>query len=82
MNSEQALQEVLQTFCEVETAGPIYRGDNQEIFQRLGQSARKKFEAARHKLSKMALGGNLEDQKILQFFKQINTHILRTHNKH
>ena len=71
MTSDQARDQLLKAFLEIENTGPIYRGDNQEIFQHLGQSVRKKFEATRHKLSKMALGGNLEDEKILQSFRQV-----------
>jgi radical SAM superfamily enzyme YgiQ (UPF0313 family) len=71
MNSDQARDQLLQTFLEIETSGPIYRGDNQEILRNLGTSIRKRFEAARHKLSKKALTGNLEKEDILQSFKQV-----------
>ena len=71
MNSDQARDELFRTFSEIENSGPIYRGDNQEIFQHLGHSVRKRFEAARHKLSKMALAGGLEPENILQSFRQI-----------
>jgi p-methyltransferase len=73
MNSDQARDELFRTFLEIENSGPIYRGDNQEIFQHLGHSVRKRFEATRHKLSKIALGRELEPEKILQSFRPILT---------
>jgi p-methyltransferase len=71
MNSDQARDQLFRTFLAIENSGPIYRGDNQEIFRRLGPSVRKKFEATRHKLSKMALTGNLEKESIFQSFRQV-----------
>ena len=71
MNSGQARDQLFRTFLAIEKSGPIYRGDNQEIFRRLGPSVRKKFEATRHKLSKMALVGNLEKENVLQSFRQV-----------
>ncbi len=71
MNSDQARDQLFKAFLEIENSGPIYRGDNQEIFQRLGPSMRKRFEAVRHKLSKTALGGGLEQEKILHAFRPI-----------
>jgi p-methyltransferase len=43
MNSDQAREQVLKTFLEIENSGPIYRGDNQEILSRMGPSLRKKI---------------------------------------
>ena len=71
MNSGQARDQLFRTFLAIEKSGPIYRGDNQEIFRRLGPSVRQKFEATRHKLSKMALAGNLEKENVLQSFRQV-----------
>jgi anaerobic magnesium-protoporphyrin IX monomethyl ester cyclase len=71
MNSDQARDELIKTFLEIENSGPIYRGDNLEILRQLGPSVRKRFEATRHKLSKTALGGGLEQATILQSFRQI-----------
>lgn len=71
MNSDQARDQIVKTFLEIENSGPIYRGDNQEIFRLLGPFGRKKFEAARHQLSKMALTGKLEKENILQSFKLV-----------
>ncbi len=71
MNSQEAREQLLRTFLEIENSGPIYRGDNQDIFQRLGPSGRRKFEATRHQLSKKALTGDLETENILQTFRQV-----------
>ncbi len=71
MNSDQARDQIVNTFFEMENSGPIYRGDNQEIFRLLGPFGRKKFEAARHQLSKMALRGSLEKEHILESFKLV-----------
>jgi hypothetical protein len=71
MNSDQAREQVLKTFLEIENSGPIYRGDNQEILSRMGPSLRKKFEATRQKLSKKALTGKLETETILKSFRQV-----------
>ena len=71
MTSGQARDELIKTFLAIENSGPIYRGDNQEILQQLGPAVRKEFEAVRHRLSKMALKGNLKPEKILQSFRQV-----------
>jgi p-methyltransferase len=71
MNSDQARDQLLRTFMEMEGSGPIYRGDNQEILRRLGPSGRKQFDATRHKLSKKALSGNLEKETILESFRPV-----------
>jgi radical SAM superfamily enzyme YgiQ (UPF0313 family) len=71
MNSEQAREQLLKTFLEMEDSGPIYRGDNQEILRHLGPSGRKKFEAMRHKLSKKLLAGDLDKETILHSFRQV-----------
>lgn len=71
MNSDQARDQIVKTFFEIENSGPIYRGDNQDILRLLGPFRRKKFEAARHRLSKMALTGKLGKENILQAFKLV-----------
>ena len=68
MNSDQAKEHILQTFFEIENSGPIYRGDNQDIFHQIGPKARKKFEATRHSLSKAAASGHLKKHDILHAF--------------
>ena len=69
MNSDEARDQVLKTFFEVENSGPIYRGDNQDLLRELGPVLRKKFEATRHRLSKLALTGKLDKATILTSFK-------------
>jgi anaerobic magnesium-protoporphyrin IX monomethyl ester cyclase len=70
MNSDQAREQVVKTFFEIENSGPIYRGDNQDIIRLLGPVRRRKFVAARHHLSKMALTGTLDEKKMLRSFEQ------------
>ncbi|MCP4624121.1 MAG: radical SAM protein [bacterium] len=69
MNSEQAKDQVLKTFFEVENCGPIYRGDNQDLLRNLGPVLRKKFGVTRHRLSKLALTGKLDKALTLESFK-------------
>jgi radical SAM superfamily enzyme YgiQ (UPF0313 family) len=71
MNSEQAREQVLKTFLEIENSGPIYRGDNQDIIRGMQPGMRIQFYAMRHKLSKMALTGELSEEKMIQSFKQV-----------
>ena len=68
MNSDEAKAHIMQTFFEIENSGPIYRGDNQDIFSKIGPQARKKFEATRHLLSKAAVSGQLNKTDILHAF--------------
>jgi len=71
MNFEQAQEQVLKTFFDIEQSGPIYRGDNQNSIFQLGAVVRKGFYTTRHQLSKMALNGKLDKEKTLKSFKQI-----------
>jgi anaerobic magnesium-protoporphyrin IX monomethyl ester cyclase len=71
MNSDQARDQVLKTFLEIENSGPIYRGDNQEFLRDLGPALRKKFESTRHQLSKLALTGELEPATLYKTFKAV-----------
>jgi hypothetical protein len=71
MDSDQAIEQVLKTYHELQNSGPIYRGDNQDILNALGPQRRKKFEAMRHKLSKAALAGQLGSQEIILSFSKM-----------
>jgi p-methyltransferase len=71
MNSDQAREQILKAFFEIENSGPIYRGDNQNIIRLLEPAGRRKFYAARHKLSKMTLTSPPDTDKMLQSFKQV-----------
>jgi radical SAM superfamily enzyme YgiQ (UPF0313 family) len=71
MNCDQAREQVLKTFFEIENSGPIYRGDNQDQIRGLKPGVRMEFYAMRHKLSKVALSGDLGNEKMLQSFKRV-----------
>jgi radical SAM superfamily enzyme YgiQ (UPF0313 family) len=71
MNSEQAKEDILKTFFKIDNSGPIYRGDNQDIFYQIGPKLRKEFEVVRHRLSKAAASGHLKQSDILQSFSQL-----------
>jgi radical SAM superfamily enzyme YgiQ (UPF0313 family) len=73
MSSDLAKKYILQTFFEIENSGPIYRGDNQDIFHQIGPRARKKFEATRHLLSKAAVSGRLNKHDIIHAFDPLKT---------
>ena len=73
MNSDLAKMYILQTFFEIENSGPIYRGDNQDIFHQIGPQARKKFEVTRHLLSKAAVSGQLNKHDIIHAFDPLIT---------
>ena len=71
MNSDQAKEHIIQIFFEIENSGPIYRGDNQDIFHHIGPKTRKKFESVRHLLSKAAVNGQLKQHDIFQSFDRL-----------
>ncbi|MBW1999709.1 MAG: radical SAM protein, partial [Deltaproteobacteria bacterium] len=68
MNTEQAREQVLKTFFQMENSGPIYREDNQEMLSSLGPKGRREFEAQRHRISKQALRGKDVKDDILKSF--------------
>lgn len=71
MNSDQARNQLVKTFFEIKNSGPIYRGDNQDIFRCIGPFVRRKFEAARHNLAKVDLKGQLDKNEIMQVFSEV-----------
>ena len=71
MNSDQARDQIVKTFFEIENSGPIYRGDNQDIFRCMEPFVRKKFEVTRHNLSKAALKGPLDKNETIQVFNKV-----------
>jgi radical SAM superfamily enzyme YgiQ (UPF0313 family) len=73
MNSDQAKAQILHTFFDIENSGPIYRGDNQDIFHQIGPLTRKKFEATRHLLSKTAVSGQLRKHDVIHAFDPLLT---------
>jgi len=71
MNSIQARKHVKKTFLELEKSGPIYRGDNLDIFLDLNPNQRKQFLTKRHELSKLAIKNQLEQKDIIREFSKI-----------
>ena len=70
MDSDRAMHYALKAFLALENSGPIYRGDNQDLLQRLSTLQRSRFRTARQVLSKKAMGGPLPSDEILKAFKQ------------
>lgn len=71
MNSKQAREQILRAFLEIENSGPIYRGDDQDLLQRLSPRQRKNFAVSRHKLAKLSLQNILEKNQIINTFSEI-----------
>ena len=71
MNSEEAKKHLLQTFFELNNSGPIYRGDNLDMFSRIGPRNSRRFAALRHRLSKASMQGRIEPDEILQSFAKL-----------
>lgn len=76
MNTDQAKEHIVKTFFELNNSGPIYRGDNLDIFHRMGSKRRKSFESVRHRLSKIAVKGQIEKQDIIQSFNHVLSEML------
>ena len=71
MNSEEAKKHLLQTFFELNNSGPIYRGDNLDMFSRIGPRNSRRFAALRHRLSKASMQGRIEPEEALQSFAKL-----------
>ena len=71
MSSERAKEHVLETFLELTHSGPIYREDNQDVLRSLGHWDRKRFEWARHRLSKVALKGKISKEDVFNVFSNL-----------
>ncbi|MFH1984289.1 MAG: radical SAM protein [Pseudomonadota bacterium] len=71
MDSKTASRELIATFLALENSGPIYRGDNLDILERLGTAVRKRFHAARHALSKQAYRGSLDPVDVIRAFRAV-----------
>lgn len=71
MNSKEAKGYIQKAFFDLENSGPIYRGDNQEMLQKLTASQRKEFDSVRHKLGKMSLKTKLKNQIIIDSFASL-----------
>lgn len=70
MDSNGAMNELIQTFLSMAHTGPIYRGDNLEYLSSLDPATRNRFHATRHALSKKAFQGRLEKQDIVAAFRR------------
>lgn len=75
MDSQQARNNIKKIFLETEKSGPIYRGDNQEILNRLNPEQRKQFIVKRHELSRLAFKGELNKSDILNSFSLLTANI-------
>lgn len=71
MNSQQAREQILRAFLEIENSGPIYRGDDQDLLQSLSPLQRKNFAVNRHKLAKLSIQNILEKNQIIDTFSEI-----------
>lgn len=71
MNSAEAKTHLLQIFFELNHSGPIYRGDNLDMLNRIGPSSRRRFAALRHRLSKAAMQGRIDLNGVYQAFAEL-----------
>jgi len=71
MNSVQAQEQVKKTFFELENSGPIYRGDNLKLLEKLTSKKRKQFFKSRHALSKLAAVRKLNKHDIISRFSSL-----------
>jgi len=71
MNSKQARMQILRAFLEIGNSGPIYRGDDQDLLQRLTPHQRKEFAVSRHRLAKLSLQNTLEKNQIIKEFSEV-----------
>jgi anaerobic magnesium-protoporphyrin IX monomethyl ester cyclase len=71
MNAGQAIEHLFSAFSALENSGVIYRGDNQEMLHKLGSAQRRRFHAARQKLSRAAFGAPLQTGDIVEAFKNV-----------
>jgi p-methyltransferase len=68
MNSEEAKEQLLKTFFELDNSGPIYRGDNLDMFRRIGPLTSRRFAALRHRLKKASMQGTLGPNDVYRAF--------------
>ena len=73
MDSDQAMEHVVRAFAELENSGPIYSGDNIEMLLDLSPEERKEFAKCRHRLSKLAMQGRLDQQDLMKSFAKVFT---------
>ncbi len=71
MNFRQARELIMQAFQQIDTAGPIYSGDNMGMLQELSPRKRKEFMQTRHRLSKRFLTEPFDRDLVLAAFSKI-----------
>lgn len=70
MSSEEAKQHLLHAFMAIDQSGPIYRGDNLDLLNALPAKQGRAFLATRHRLEKMGLSKELNNEIAFQAFSQ------------
>jgi len=71
MSSDQARKHVVKAFASLNKSGPIYRGDNLAMLEKLSSGQRKNFTIIRHNLSKLSLTTQLTENDIISSFRPI-----------
>ncbi len=71
MKSEQAYQYILDAFMQIDSASPIYSGDNMEMLMALSTNQKNRFMKARHELSKRYLNKPLDNSVAFETFRDI-----------
>ncbi len=71
MNSDQARELIRKAYHQIETAGPIYSGDNIDMLLKLSPEKRKKFMQTRHRLSKQFLNEPFNPTLVLDSFSKV-----------
>jgi len=68
MNSAEAHLYILEAFMQIESAGPIYSGDNMDMLLQLSPEDRKEFMKTRHGLSKVFLNEAVDRSRVIESF--------------
>ena len=73
MDRQQANAFVQKAYYELDHSGPIFRGDNLDLFSRLAPFKRKELFITRYRLAKKAAKGRLKDGEAIGEFRKILT---------
>lgn len=72
MDRRRAIAHVQEAYYELDDSGPIFKGDNLDLFCRLEPGRRKDFYITRYRLAKRAAKGDLrEGEAVVEEFKKI-----------
>lgn len=71
MNSHKAQELITKAFLQIESAGPIYSGDNIEMLLELSPEKRKAFMRTRHHLAKQLLSKPFDPSLVLDSFSRV-----------